>query len=284
MTKTARSASASPALASRIEQQVLLAAAAALAVLAVGATTAHAQQQQPNAAATAAASQRRANVVDRNNENPNTLALIDRAAGEKMTVTADDLYRGFRATRLLGQDVKGPNGKEIGEVQDILVDHEGKIAAIVVEAGGFLDIGDAAFRVKWSDVKTTPGQDGIEVPITEATAERYGLFDGPETLAPNPREFRVSEIIGDSARLRNGTGYGRVSNVVFGRDGRMLGVLVGRDIGYGAGIYGYPYYGYGYGWTPGLAHYALPYDNAGLAARAPRIDYGRFMAAEKEIL
>lgn len=282
MTKTARSASASPALASPMQPRLRLATAAALTALALGVTAAQAQQK-PDAAATAAASQKRATVVDRNNDHPNTLSLIDRAAGDKMTVTADDLYRGFRATRLLGQDVKGPNGNEIGEVQDILVDQEGKITAIVVEAGGFLDIGDAAFRVKWSDVKSTPGQDGIEVPITEATAERYGLFDGPETLVPNAREFRVSELIGDSARLRNGTGYGRVSNVVFGRDGRMLGVLIGRDIGYGAGIYGYPYYGYGYGWTPGLAYYALPYDNAGLAARAPRIEYGRFMAAEKEI-
>ncbi len=62
----------------------------------------------------------------------------------------------------------------------------------------------------------------------------------------------MSEIIGDLARLKNGIGYGRVSNIVFGKGGRMLGVLVGRDVGYGAGVYGYPFYGYGYGWTPGL--------------------------------
>lgn len=282
MPRTTRPASAGAAPGDRTEQRVLLAAAVALAALAFG-TAAHAQQR-PDAAATAAASQKRAAaIVDRDSGHPNTLSLIDRAAGEKMNVTADELYRGFRATRLLGQDVKGPDGKEIGEVQDIVVDQDGKIVAIIVEAGGFLDIGDAAFRVKWADVKTTPGQDGIQVPITEATAERYGLFDGPETLTTGPREFRVSEIIGDSARLRNGTGYGRVSNVVFGRDGRMLGVLVGRDVGYGAGVYGYPFYGYGYGWGPGMGYYALPYDDAGLAARASRIDHGRFAAAEREI-
>ena len=282
MPRTTRPASAGTAPGDRTEQRVLLAAAVALAALAFG--TAASAQQRPDAAATAAASQKRAAAtVDRDSEHPNTLSLIDRAAGEKMNVTADELYRGFRATRLMGQEVKGPNGNRIGEVQDIVVDREGKIAAIVVEAGGFLDIGDAAFRVKWADVKTTPGQDGVQVPITEATAERYGLFDGPETLTTGPREFRVSEIIGDSARLKAGTGYGRVSNVVFGRDGRMLGVLVNRDIGWGAGLYGYPFYGYGYGWGPGMGYYALPYDNAGLAARAPRIDHGRFTAAEREI-
>ncbi|MGR3483116.1 PRC-barrel domain-containing protein [Salipiger marinus] len=39
-------------------------------------------------------------------------------------------------------DVMGPDGNRIGEVEQILVDDSGTPVAAVVEAGGFLDIGD----------------------------------------------------------------------------------------------------------------------------------------------
>lgn len=261
--------------------QGLLMATLIVAASLTGAHPAFAQQQ--GAAAAAAASQGAANSAgDRSRSTPNTLSLIDGGLSKK-AVTADELYTGFRATHLLGQGVKGSKGEHIGEVQDILLDHEGKITAVVVEAGGFLDIGDAAFRVKWDELSTTPGRDGIEVPITKETAERYSLFDGPETLALNPREFRVSEIIGDAARLKDGVGYGRVSNLVFDRKGYMLGVLVTRDYSYGAGLYGYPYYGFGIGWSPTTSYYALPYSNAELAAKTSRLDAARFTEAEKRL-
>ena len=59
-----------------------------------------------------------------------------------MNVTAFELYKGFRASRLMDQKVMGPNGKQLGDVKDVIVNRDGKIAAIVVEGGGFLDIGD----------------------------------------------------------------------------------------------------------------------------------------------
>jgi hypothetical protein len=161
-------------------------------------------------------------------------------------------------------------------VQDIFVNADGQVTSIVVEAGGFLDIGDAAFRVKWSDVNLTPGRDGVQIPMTENKAERRGLFDGPETIATGAREFRLSELIGDYTRLRGGAGYGRVSDVVLSREGKMLGMVVTRDIGWGGGLYGYPFYGWGYGFDPGNNYYALPFGTADEAARAPKLDYRRF--------
>ena len=39
-------------------------------------------------------------------------------------------------------NVMGPDGDKIGEVEEILVDDSGSPVAAVIEAGGFLDIGD----------------------------------------------------------------------------------------------------------------------------------------------
>jgi sporulation protein YlmC with PRC-barrel domain len=289
------------ALAASTARMALRASAAALvgAALALSPASAQQQQQQQPSAQRQATPQQgaqqqgmqpqrpgsQARQQNRTDSTPNRLVIILPDAELSIPVeqrarpvTAEELYQGIRASRLMDQDVYGPNGNQLGEVQEVLVDAAGRVTAIVVEGGGFLGIGDAAFRVPWAEVNLTPGRDGVLVPFTEDRAERYDLFDGPETVLTGTREFRLSELIGDYARLRDGIGYGRVSDVVIGRDGRILGVLVTRGVGWGAGVYGYPFYGYGYGFDPGADYYAIPYGTADAAAGAPRIEYRRFDA------
>jgi hypothetical protein len=86
----------------------------------------------------------------------------------------------------------------------------------------------------------------------------------------------VSELIGDYARLSSGVGFGYVTDVVFSRDGQILATLINRDVAYGAGLYGYPYYGWGYGWVPTLDYYALPYETPELAADVGEVNYDEF--------
>jgi sporulation protein YlmC with PRC-barrel domain len=264
-----------------VAMKYALTATTVLAGLAIASTSVDAQTQSQSAAERAAQSQAKT-AGNASPENPNIRQLMTGDA-EKLRVTPDELYRGFRAHRLLGMDVRGPNGNEIGEVQDILVSRDGKITAVVVEGGGFLGVGNAAFRVAWKDVDTTPGKDGVKVPITESTASQYDLFDGPDWVATGPREFRITELLGDYARLKNGTGYGYVDDAVFSRDGKLLGVLTTRRLTYGGGLYGYPFYGYGYGWDPGLGYYALPYDTADAAGSVSKLDARHFEDSEKQI-
>lgn len=49
-------------------------------------------------------------------------------------------------------NVLGPDGSKIGEVEEILVDVTGIPVAAVVEAGGFLDIGDDDIVVSLDDL------------------------------------------------------------------------------------------------------------------------------------
>jgi sporulation protein YlmC with PRC-barrel domain len=259
------------------------AAIAALTMTAMPATAQQDRQQSQQGQQSQATQGRQQQGQAQNRERANRLVIIDLDEGRNLPegqrarrVTAEDLYLGVRASRIMSQEVFGGDGNELGDVQDIFVGRDGRVSAIVVEAGGFLDIGDAAFRMPWNEVNLTPGAAGIQVKMTEETASSYGLFDGPETLLTGTREYRLSELIGDYARLSNGAGFGRVSDVVIGPDGRISGVLVTRDIGWGGGAYGYPYYGYGYGFDPGNDYYGLPHATTDAAALAPRIDYGLF--------
>lgn len=265
----------------------LLRTSAVLAVLALP-LGAHAQQPaasgKPSADKTSVQPQKPLNMTGSQTATKaedQTMSLINREAANKVNpIGPDVLYKGWRARAVIGEDVYGPKGEELGEIINILVGPDGRASAIVVEGGGFLGFGDAAFRVPWSQVDLTAGQDGVKVSLTEDHAEELGLFDGPNWVPTGPREWRVTELVGDYARLRNGLGYGYVTDAVFGQDGKLLATLVVRDLAHGAGLYGYPFYDWTWGWDPGLTYYALPYDTADQAAAAPKVAADRFSSTD----
>ncbi len=187
-------------------------------------------------------------------------------------VSLNLIYTGWSARDLIGQDVYGSNQNDLGEIQDLIVDPKGKVKSIVVEGGGFLDIGNSTFRIPLSDVDMTPGKDGVSVTVSEQQAENRGWYDEPEAVSTGPREFRVNQLIGEYARLKDGKGFGYVSDVVFGKNGKIMAVLVDRDKANGGGTYGYPYYGYNGGWRPGADRYALPFSSLEMASQAPQVD------------
>src|SRR3954449_3261234 len=62
----------------------------------------------------------------------------------------------WRASKLVGINVYGPNNEKVGDINEVLVDRTGKAEAVVIGVGGFLGIGekDVALpfdQVQWSD-------------------------------------------------------------------------------------------------------------------------------------
>ena len=47
----------------------------------------------------------------------------------------------WRASKLVGVSVMGPDQKKIGKIADVLVDHDGNAQVVVVSVGGFLGMG-----------------------------------------------------------------------------------------------------------------------------------------------
>jgi hypothetical protein len=192
------------------------------------------------------------------------------------------LYQGWRARPLLGQMARAKgDGRTIGTVRDLVVDKDGRAAALVIEGGGPADMPDALYRVPWANVDLTPGQDGVRIDLASGSEKpQYGLFPGSEGVATLPREFRLNEILGDYARLQSGYGYGVVTDAVFTRDGRMSAVLVTRDVSAGGGTTAFAFRGVSGPWDPGMSYYGLPFVTGGQAREAGlRIDPKRFSNA-----
>jgi len=60
----------------------------------------------------------------------------------------------IRASRMIGSTVYDVQNRNIGKVRDLVLDRDGKIAAVVVDVGTFLGMGGKSVAVKLSDLKT----------------------------------------------------------------------------------------------------------------------------------
>lgn len=230
--------------------------------------------------------------VDRAGVNLGTVSV-----GEIVSIPdwhVEALYpNGFSAEEMIDEvEVFGLDGEEIGDVEDIVIGPDGRVISVIAEVGGFWDIGDTHVSIPWSDVEITAA--GIAVPVTEDTVEDFSLFGeraataavlseeitaGLDDVELGPRAWRVTELIGDYARLRTDSAYqnyGYVSDVVI-RDGQVVAAVVSPDAGYGVPgrRYPYPYYGFGYAWNPGMQTYDLPYTEDEVRDVEP-LDYDRF--------
>jgi sporulation protein YlmC with PRC-barrel domain len=236
--------------------------------------------------------------------------------------TYDDIYAGgMSAEEFIDEyDVYGAAGEDIGDVEDVIVGADGRVLAVVAEIGGFLDLGDTHVAVPWGEVEMNMGEQAITIPLTEENVEDYGVYGegyafgegamdvtgsvaGQEIVGDiddqplGPRAYRVSEVIGDYVRIRDGEGettdaaamdaetaapgmmgrpgyagragyrdYGYVNDVIIA-DGQVQAVVVNPDLAYGRGYYAYPYYSpYYYGYGP---YYDLPYGEEEVGAAEP---------------
>ena len=83
-----------------------------------------------------------------------------REAGGAGQFVTDQAANQWRGSKLVGLTIYGSDNQPVGDVNEILVDDQGTIAAVVIGVGGLLGIGEkdvaVPFRaIQWRDVATT---------------------------------------------------------------------------------------------------------------------------------
>jgi sporulation protein YlmC with PRC-barrel domain len=211
------------------------------------------------------------------------LALAHAQQGEKIDITSwnqADLYDGWTVEQLYDTEVRGSENDEIGEIENLVINPDGEVTKVIIESGGFLDIGDTHFAVNWEDLEFGPAMEWVEVPVDEDNLEEFSLFDGGDEVETGPRAWRASELINDYVALEDNRRYGIVQDIVISHDGTVEAVVVYPDVAYGVGgPYAYPYYGYRYdpAFDPSGETYNLPYTMSEIQELGP-FDYSRFRA------
>jgi len=110
-----------------------------------------------------------------------TLAPAPRAATANpatpaaLTLQADQM----RASKLIGTTVYDVQNEDIGSVKDVILDRDGRVAAVVLDVGSFLGMGGKFVGVQLADLKTA--NDRLTLSMSKAqlqSAPAYQLDTG----------------------------------------------------------------------------------------------------------
>ena len=105
----------------------------------------------------------------------------------------------------IGVDVYGPDDKQIGKIDDILMDHDGKAQTVVIGVGGFLGFGKKDVAIPFSAMqwKTEPRKvPAAEQSPTNPVASTSGQTAGPPPMKEtDPAATEASQGYPDRAIL-----------------------------------------------------------------------------------
>jgi sporulation protein YlmC with PRC-barrel domain len=84
------------------------------------------------------------------------------------------------AASLIGLPVMNDKDEDIGEINNLLVDSEGRIAAAVIGVGGFLGLGEKGVGVAWDEISVLPNDEGARINMTREQLESAPSFKTQE--------------------------------------------------------------------------------------------------------
>jgi sporulation protein YlmC with PRC-barrel domain len=84
----------------------------------------------------------------------------------------------MRASKLIGTSVNNDANERIGDVNEIVLGKDGKVAAVVIGVGGFLGMGEREVAVKFESLRVTQDANNNTVAVLSATKD--SLRTAPE--------------------------------------------------------------------------------------------------------
>lgn len=100
------------------------------------------------------------------------------AAGTVTRETWSNVDKLHDSRDLIGLRIKNAQGKDIGEIDALMIDpKDGKVTHAVVGVGGFLGVGEKHLVVPWSDVKVSMDHNRMVVTMDQPTLERAPRYE-----------------------------------------------------------------------------------------------------------
>ena len=84
----------------------------------------------------------------------------------------------MRASKLIGTRVNNAAGERIGEINEVVLTSDGKVAAVVIGVGGFLGIGEREVAVTFGALRLT--QDASDNTVAAISATKDDLMAAPQ--------------------------------------------------------------------------------------------------------
>jgi hypothetical protein len=96
---------------------------------------------------------------------------------------------GASFTSILGKNVAGPRGEDLGRVVDVLADAQGRVRVAIIDFGGFLGVGTRRIAVDWPLLRFNPNarDKSLILNVTREklqSAPEYKDSTSPRVLVP----------------------------------------------------------------------------------------------------
>jgi hypothetical protein len=112
---------------------------------------------------------------------------------------------GASLTSILGKNVEGPNGENLGRVVDLLADAEGHVRVAIIDFGGFLGVGTRRIAVDWPLLRFNPKtrDKPLTLSVTREklqSAPEYKDSMSPRVLMPPPEALQNAADTGEAKK------------------------------------------------------------------------------------
>ena len=77
----------------------------------------------------------------------------------------------MRASKLIGTNVTNAANESVGEINDVVLAKDGKVAAVIVGVGGFLGIGEREVALSYGSLRFSKDSSGRDVITVNATKD-----------------------------------------------------------------------------------------------------------------
>lgn len=104
---------------------------------------------------------------------------------------ADEVRLGaLSASTLIGDPVLNSEDKDLGKVEDFMIDLDtGCIVYAVLSFGGFLGLGDKFFAIPWASLRIDQEDECFRLDIDQETLEKAPGFNKDDW--PEPQDFGI---------------------------------------------------------------------------------------------
>lgn len=119
-----------------------------------------------------------------------TAAGRQTAAGTQTTARLDASLSGMTAKELIGKDIYDSTGRQVGEIEDIVIRQDGRSVSALADVGGFLGMNEKRVALDLTDVKVTGDRLTLQS-MTEAQIKALPAFNKDE-WRPYGRGERLS--------------------------------------------------------------------------------------------
>jgi hypothetical protein len=98
----------------------------------------------------------------------------------------------WRGSKLIGATVYGPDNASIGNINDILVDNDGCIRAVVVGVGGFLGVGEKNVAVRFDALNIARQFDSSSIEKVTVSYSKDELKNAPTFAYYEPTQTQTT--------------------------------------------------------------------------------------------